>query len=126
MIPDSLKTSSELHRECIAACGDSYRCCMETIVHCIDVNGEHNEPVHLKLLIDCADICGFTLQFLLRGSAHAMALCALCSTICRTCADSCDAFGEQRMSHCADVMRRCADACDGIVRETAQGRNPVS
>jgi hypothetical protein len=119
MIPDSLKTSGELLRECTASCSDAYRCCMETVVHCIDVNGEHNEPVHLKAVLDCADLCAFTLQLLLRGSDHVPALCALCAEVCLQCADSCETFGEERMTACADTCRACARHCERIVREAS-------
>jgi hypothetical protein len=103
--------SAEMKR-CIDECLSCYRVCMETLIFCIAQGGRHAEPRHLQLLMDCAEICRTSADFMLRGSELHVETCAVCADVCERCAQSCDAMGDDAtMRACAEACRRCAESC---------------
>lgn len=98
--------------QCIQNCLDCARICMETLTYCHEQGGKHAEPAHLKLLMDCSEICQTCAHFMLRGSQFHPQLCAVCAQVCTQCAESCGQFGgDAKMQACAEVCRRCAESC---------------
>jgi hypothetical protein len=94
-----------------------HRICEETITHCLHTGGAHSDPDQIRLLMDCADICRVSSDFMVRGSAFHAALCALCADICETCAVACERFHDDaQMVSCAQACRRCAQACRQMAR----------
>ena len=113
----SLYSLSEDVRRCVQACADCHQYCIETIVHCRQHGGAYAEAGHLRLLLDCAEICQTTTDFMLRGSDLATALCRICAEIAERCAVSCDRVGDDRQTRaCAEACRRCALLCREITR----------
>jgi hypothetical protein len=99
-------------QECIQACTTCHGICLETITHCLQKGGRHAEPGHIRLLMDCAQICQTSADFMLRGSDFHTSTCGLCAEICERCAASCDQFGDdEMMKRCADACRMCAQSC---------------
>ena len=97
---------------CISRCSDCHQVCLETLAYCIEKGGEHAEASHLRLLMDCAQICHLSADFIVRKSEFGEQACNLCGDICERCADSCDAIGDDaQMQRCAEVCRNCAQAC---------------
>ena len=75
--------------------------------------GKHTEPAHLKLLMDCSEICQACAHFMLRGSEFHTQLCAVCAQVCAQCAENCEQFGDdETMQACAKSCRRCAESCE--------------
>jgi hypothetical protein len=112
--------STAQQRECIHHCQECYRLCTELIDHCLRRGGEHAEAGHIKLLIDCAQICQTSADFMLRGSDLHTATCEACAEICARCADDCERFsGDEPMLQCAAACRSCAEACRNMSREGA-------
>lgn len=112
------RNKKERIRRCIDRCIECHKVCLETATHCLEHGGEHAEASHLRLLLDCADICHTSAQFMLRGSDLHVETCAVCADVCERCAEACAQFGnDEQMRQCADVCRACADSC----RETADG-----
>ncbi len=54
--------------ECIQNCLDCYRVCLEMVTHCLQMGGRHAEASHIRLLLDCVEICRTSADFMLRGS----------------------------------------------------------
>ena len=104
----------KMMEECARICHECEDACLRTIVHCLDLGGDHASREHQTALADCAGICGFVHGFMHRESPHAVHLCRECAEICRACADSCQSIGngDAAMSQCAQTCRRCADACE--------------
>ena len=99
-------------QQCIQNCTNCHNICVETIGHCLGMGGKHVENAHLKSLLDCADTCRTSADFMLRGSALYMQACGLCAEACTRCADSCSQFGDDaKMKACAEECRRCAASC---------------
>jgi hypothetical protein len=100
-------------RTCIALCSESHQVCLETVTHCIGIGGRHAEASHLQILLDCADICRISEDFMLRHSERHGLTCGLCAEICERCAESCRKLGgdDGQMERCRVTCRRCAEAC---------------
>lgn len=96
----------------IKNCLDCHSICLETITYCLQKSGRHAEANHIKLLLDCVEICQTSANFMARGSDLHMHVCAVCAEICEKCAESCAQFGDdERLRACAEACRRCAKSC---------------
>src|SRR5512140_1314185 len=99
-------------RECIEDCQDCHNICTETLHYCLDKGGEHANPNHLSLMLDCVEICQISANFMLRGSSLHSRTCSVCAQVCEMCAEDCSKFGgDEMMQECAEVCRNCSDSC---------------
>lgn len=100
--------------QCIDDCLDCHSICLETSMsYCLEKGGKHAEPGHMRLMLDCSEICQVSANFMLRNSNFSTRTCNLCAEICIKCAESCEQFkGDEIMAACAKVCRRCADSCE--------------
>ncbi len=100
-------------RRCIQDCLDCHRICAETTTHCVTLGGKHAQPDHLRVLADCAQICGIAADYMLRVSPFHPRACGLCAEVCVACADSCQQVDphDRTMAQCVEICRRCADSC---------------
>ena len=104
-------TDQEL-RDCIANCLNCHSICTATITHCLEMGGQHAEMAHIRLMLDCAEICQTSANFMLRGSDLHSRTCGVCAEACERCARDCERFGDDaHMRACAEACRRCADSC---------------
>lgn len=109
---------SEQMESCIQECLDCHRVCLETVAYCLDKGGKHTDSDHLRLLMDCAEICQTSANFMLRGSDLHPMTCEVCAEICAECADNCDSFEDDaRMQNCAATCRSCAEMCQTMAEE---------
>lgn len=103
--------SDGLH-ECIERCSDCHDLCLETMMHCLQQGGKHAEADHLRTLLDCAQACDASRDFMLRGSALHHETCRVCADACERCAKSCEQIrDDEQMRRCAEECRRCAESC---------------
>jgi len=104
--------SDEMH-ECIHNCRDCHDSCMETVVHCLSRGGEHAAVEHIRTLLDCAQACDTSRDFMLRGSELNPRFCGACAEACERCAESCERIGgdDEVMRNCAEICRKCAESC---------------
>jgi hypothetical protein len=87
------------------------------MAHCLHMGGRHVEANHLTLLLDCAEICQTSANFMLRGSDLHSRTCAVCAEVCERCAESCERFTDDAMmQQCAQVCRSCAQSCREMAR----------
>lgn len=97
---------------CIARCLECHEVCLQTVGHCLEKGGRHAEAAHIRLLLDCTEICQTSAHFMLRGSDLHTETCRACSVVCERCAEDCLRFGnDPEMKECAEVCRRCAESC---------------
>ncbi len=105
------RVSPEMQK-CIDNCLDCHSVCTETVNYCLQKGGPHAEPNHIRLLLDCAEICQTSADFMLRGSDLHHETCGVCADVCEQCAADCDHFGDDKvMKACADTCRKCAQSC---------------
>ncbi len=95
---------------CIQACLDCHRSCLHhALTHCLEEGGKHTEPKHFRLMMNCAEICQTSANFMLSGSELHHLTCGVCVQVCRLCAESCEKI--DGMAKCAWACRTCADSC---------------
>jgi len=109
-MPHQLSTEM---RDCIANCSDCHTVCVETTAHCLDMGGQHADAAHIRALLDCAQACAASADFMLRGSELHGRVCGFCAEACERCAESCErlAGDDEVMRRCAETCRRCAESC---------------
>ncbi|MBP6058933.1 MAG: four-helix bundle copper-binding protein [Nitrosomonas sp.] len=98
---------------CITACNHCHQVCLQTgMNHCLETGGEHVAPEHFRLLMNCAEICQTSANFLLSGSIQ-HSLCTICAEICEACAIDCERI--EGMDECVKACKECAKTCRQMV-----------
>lgn len=114
------RTDEQAHddmQECIEECLNCHAVCTMTLQHCIASGGIHTEVNLIGLVLDCAEICQTSANYMLRGSPYHVITCAACAELCRACEDACRAVpDDEQLAHCADVCAGCADVCDRMAQ----------
>jgi hypothetical protein len=100
-------------QQCIENCTTCHQICLATVPHCLSMGGTHAAPDHIRLLLDCAQICQTSADFMIRGSVFHGQTCGVCAEICERCAEDCESLAgnDAQMRECASVCRRCAESC---------------
>lgn len=100
-------------RQCISNCSDCHNICVETAAHGLEMGGEHSGAHHIHLLLDCAQICATSADFMLRGSELHTRTCGVCADVCDACAEDCErlAGDDELMQRCVRLCRTCAESC---------------
>jgi hypothetical protein len=102
---------SESMDECIDRCSHCHDLCLATVVYCLDEGGRYVASEHIRALLDCAQACDTSRDFMLRGSALYRETCGVCAEACDRCADSCERLDDDVTRRCAEECRRCAESC---------------
>lgn len=106
---------SEQMQECINQCWSCRDHCQKTLFnYCLLEGGKHVDHSHVKIMIDCIDICQLVADFMVRHSIFSNLLCKICSQICTKCAEECEKIGDERMKECAQICRECAKSCNDM------------
>jgi hypothetical protein len=99
-------------QDCITNCSDCHDICVAAVAHCLQMGVEHARPEHIRTLLDCAQACDASRDFMLRGSDLHHTYCGACAEACERCAASCEQMGDDDvMRECAETCRRCAESC---------------
>lgn len=100
---------------CLDLCRQCHEVCLATLAYCLRTGGDHAQEQHLRLMMDCAEICQTSANLMLRESGFHARTCGLCAEVCESCADACGKFeSDATMQQCADLCRDCAAACREI------------
>ena len=65
----------------------------------------------IALDMDCAAICRTAAGFMARGSELSPTLCRTCAEVCQACGDECLRHPMDHCQDCAQACHRCAEAC---------------
>ncbi len=104
--------SSEM-QACIDTCQRCHITCLSMAsTHCLEAGGRHVEPTHFRLMLDCAQICATSADFMARASTHHTGVCAVCAQVCRACAESCREL--DGMEDCVAACEACAASCEAM------------
>jgi hypothetical protein len=99
-------------QSCIVLCGECHEVCLRTVSHCLEKGGKHAARDHIRLLLDCAEICQTSANFMLRASDLHAVTCGACAEVCEQCAEDCRRLADDdAMRHCAEICERCAELC---------------
>lgn len=97
-------------QDCVEECQRCHSVCFQTaMVSCLERGGDHIDPEHFRLMLNCAEICQTAANFMLSGSPLHGTVCLACAEICDACAKSCERLGD--MQQCVGICRSCADRC---------------
>ena len=97
-------------RDCIEQCLRCHAVCLASaMTHCLEMGGDHVRPQHVRLMMDCVEVCQVTADLMSHKSQFYRQMCALCAEVCEACARSCDALSG--MEECAAACRACATRC---------------
>ena len=97
-------------RDVIKACLDCHSLCLQMAMsYCLERGGRHVEQQHLRLMLNCAELCQTSANFMLSGSPLHGRVCAVCAEVCEACAKSCEQVGDMR--ECLEECQRCARSC---------------
>ena len=111
-------TTNPEMQACIDTCAKCHQTCLhEAMNHCLEEGGEHVAPDHFRLMMNCAEMCQTSANFMLSGSALSRQVCGVCAEICDACAQSCEET--EGMEECARVCRECAESCRRIAGSEA-------
>ena len=103
--------------DCIDWCTSCHDICTQTVNYCLGMGGEHAAQEHVRLLLDCAEICKTSANFMLRESPLHGVTCNACAEVCERCAESCERFPDDEiMRACAETCRGCAQSCREMAR----------
>jgi hypothetical protein len=102
--------------DCIAACNECNRTCLQHIEHCLSLGGAHSEPQHISMLLTCASVCRVTAELMSIESDWYATMCDLCAQVCDECADACDDLGD--MDDCVAACQDCAEECRAMVDDS--------
>ena len=107
---------------CIEACLQCHVVCTMTAQYALTQGGTHADVAQVGLMLDCAQICQTSADFMMRGSPYHERTCGVCAEVCRACASTCRAFeDDENMVHCAEVCEECAEACEQMVGGGTRG-----
>jgi hypothetical protein len=102
-------------QDCIQECISCHATCLQAITYCLQMGGEHADPAHIRLLMNCAEICQVSANFMLNNSELHGLTCEVCAAFCDRCAESCFRFEEDsQMQQCARTCRSCFLACEDM------------
>lgn len=94
----------------IKACLDCHSMCLQTAMnYCLEQGGRHVGAAHLRLMLNCAELCQTSANFMLSNSLSHGRVCGVCAEVCEACARSCEEIGDMR--ECREECLRCAKSC---------------
>jgi len=107
--------SHEQHQKLIEALHE----CMEACNHCYDACLKEED---VKMMVDCirldrecADICAYLEQAIIRNSPFVSQLAAVCAEICEGCGNECKKHDHhEHCQRCAEACFKCAEACKSV------------
>lgn len=103
-------TQNSEMQSCIDTCNRCHQICLhEAMTHCLDSGGKHVSPEHMRIMMNCAEICQTSANFMLSNSTLSHQLCEVCAEVCDACARSCEEVGD--MDECVKACRKCAESC---------------
>ena len=97
-------------QDAIKACLDCHSMCLRMAMgYCLERGGRHAEQKHLRLMINCAELCQTSANFMLSDSPLHSRVCLICAEACEACAKSCEQVGDMR--DCVEECQACAKSC---------------
>lgn len=110
MRPELAMYAGSSMQSCIDDCDRCHQVCLQTAMnYCLNTGGKHVEAEHFRLMMNCAEICQLSANFMLSNSHFHNRTCAVCAEICEACATDCRKIGD--MDDCVEACMKCADSC---------------
>lgn len=95
---------------CIDECQKCHIVCLSTATYIsLDPARRRSTPEQIRAMLDSAQICATTADFMARGSLHHAATCRLCADICEDCIRACTNMPD--VDACIAACKVCAQSC---------------
>lgn len=114
-----VESSVQTWQPCMDACNRCAQACDECLNSCLKEPDVQARVRCIQILRDCSDICTLSARYMSRGSQFAPTLCRLCADICEACAAECARFQDHHCQECARYCRDCAEQCRQMVAQAA-------
>lgn len=109
-------------QQCIEECLNCHASCTMTAQYALGEGGDKADPGLVGVLLDCAEICQTSANFMLRGSPYHGATCAACAELCRAAEEALREFADdEQLAHCAETCATCAASCEQMAAMDAEG-----
>jgi hypothetical protein len=106
-----------LMEECTENCTRCHRICLEAVARHFRGEGRNVDGEDVRLLLDCAEICRTSADFMIRGSEMHGHVCGTCAVICEACARKCEKMrADPHLAACAEACDTCAKSCREMAR----------
>lgn len=110
-------------QNCIDMCWRCRHECQAVLFnYCLIEGGKHVAEPHVKLMVDCIQMCQVAADAMVRQSPMHADICAACAAVCDACAISCEALEGTEMKICAELCRQCAEQCRDMGSKKSMGR----
>ena len=112
----------DMLQHCIEECLNCHATCTATAQYCLSEGGPLADADHVGLLLDCAEICQTSANFMLRGSPYHPITCLACAELCRACEESCRTIAgeDEQLGLCADACAECAQHCERMAESDGE------
>ena len=105
------------YQACIDACNQCADACDRCAAACLREDDVKMMAECIRLDMDCAAVCRLAGSLLARGSDFSSALCRTCAEVCDACGDECAKHEHGHCQECARACRRCAEECRRMVAQ---------
>lgn len=110
------KGSTKAHaKDCCATemnCSACQKECEKTLAYFKKQGGKYTEAKNIQILEDCIASCKASADFQSRKSANSSKIMALCSDICKQCAQMCKDMNDPKLADCIKSCLECATCCE--------------
>jgi hypothetical protein len=104
-------------QQCIDNCLSCHATCEATFRYALSTDHLETDRTQMLRLLDCAEICRTSADFLLRNSGQHHATCTACAAICAECAEWCARLQRDAiLKQCGLVCEACAVSCEGMAK----------
>lgn len=112
---------------CIEACYACADACDHCMTSCLAEADSKSMARCIALDVDCAQLCRLVSAYMARDSEHATVLCATCADLCDACGEECEKFTDmEHCKQCAEACRQCAQACRQMSSTAGSGRRTAA
>lgn len=98
-------------KSCIEACLECAAICNHCANACTREKDIEMMAECIRLDMECAAICYTSAQLLSLGSDSAKSLCKLCAELCDACGMECGKHNNAHCEKCAEACLHCAQEC---------------
>lgn len=103
--------TTQAYTSCIEACNACADACDFCASACLKETNVQDMTKCIALDMDCAAICRLAAAFMSRGGDFAKDLCRTCAQVCQACGDECAKHDHDHCQACAKACHRCAEEC---------------
>ena len=107
--------SYDNYKECIEACLTCASLCNNCASSCLQEKDVKMMASCIQLDMECAALCYAAAQLMSLGSTKENSVCKICADLCEACAVECSKHDNEHCKACAAACRKCAEACKNMM-----------